>query len=197
MKNKGKIIFILLFSALGLTSCEGTPFTSEDFTSRISFNVWDFLAVFLAFIVLLLIAFFFAYKPVKQFIKDRGDYVEGKIKEAEKREEESRGLTEEAERNVAESKKSALLIVEKAQEDANAQKQEILAQAKLEAQQEKEKAQQEIAQEIEASKDEIHREIVSVAMDASSKVLGREVNDEDNRRLVDDFVNDLKKDDQE
>ena len=197
MKNKGKIILVLLFSALGLCGCDSAPFTSEDFISRISFNVWDFLAVFLAFIVLLLVAFFFAYKPVKKFIKDRGDYVEGKIKEAERREEESRGLTEEAERNIAESKKSALLIVEKAQEDANAQKEEILAQAKLEAEQEKQKAQQEIAQEIEASKDEIHREIVSVAMDASEKVLGREVNDEDNRRLVDDFVNDLKKDDQE
>ena len=195
MKNKGKITILLLFSALTLTGCDGAPFSSEDFLSRISFNLWDFVAVFLAFIVLLLVAFYLGYTPVKKFIKNRGDYIEGKIKDAETREEKSRGLVEEAEHTVAESKKSAVLIVEKAEEDAKKQKAEILAIAKEEAKQEKEKTKQDIAQEIEASKDEIHREIVSVAMDASKKVLGREVNDEDNKRLVEDFVKDLDKED--
>ena len=195
MKNKGKIILVLLFSALTLTGCDGAPFNSKDFISRISFNVWDFLAVFLAFIVLLLAAFYLGYKPIKKFIKDRGDYVEGKIKAAESREEKSRTLVSEAEKNVAESKKSAVLIVEKAQEDANKQKEAIIAQAKEEAKQEKEKAKQEIAQEIEASKDEIHREIVSVALDASEKILSREVKEDDNKRLVEDFVKDLEKED--
>lgn len=197
MKNKGKIILISLLAIISLTSCSGSPFPggSEEFTSRISFNLWDFLATFLAFVVLVLIVFFFGYKPIKAFIKKRADYVEGKIKTAEEREEKSRGLVEEAEKTVLDSKKSAVLIIEQAREDANKQKDLIIQEAKDEANQEKIKAKQEIAQEIESSKDDIHREIVSVAMDASKKVLGREVNSEDNKRLVDDFIDELNKED--
>lgn len=191
MKNKGKIILLILLSTFSLTSCDGVPFSSEDFTSRISFNVWDFLATFLAFVVLVLVVFFFGYKPIKEYVRKRGEYVEGKIKTAEERELKSQGLVKEAEENLASSKKSAILIVEKAREDANKQKAEILEQAKQEAKEEKIKAEQEIAQEIESTKDEIHREIVQVAMDASKKVLGREVNSKDNEKLVNDFINDL------
>lgn len=197
MKRKIPLFAVSFISALALSSCGKAPFDKDSFLSKLFPQPWDALAIFLAFIVLLLVAFYLAYKPVKKLIKDRQDYVSGKIKEAEDREEKTRGLVLEAEKNVGESKKTAQQIIEKAQEDANKQKAIIIADAKKEAELEKEKAKQEIAQEFEASKDEIHREIVSVAMDASSKVLGREVNDEDNRRLVDDFVKDLKKDDEE
>ena len=194
MKRIGKLIIPLL-SILTLTSCDGQPFKSEDFTSRIFFNLWDFLAVFLAFIVLVLVAFFFAYKPIKKFIQNRGDYIEGKIKDAEEREKKSRTIVEESEKTLLESKKSAALIIENAREDANKVKDEIVAEAKKEAENEKQKAKEEIAQEIEANKDAIHEEIVDVALKASSELLSREVNSKDNKRLLNDFVNDLKEED--
>lgn len=195
MKRKLSLISVSLLGLITLSSCGEAPFDSQSFLSKLFPQPWDALAIFLAFIVLLLVAFFFAYKPIKKLINDRKDYVEGKIKTAEQREEESRSLVDEAKKNVNESKKEAAKIIEKAQEDAKKEKSAIIAEGKREANLEKEKAKQEIAQEIEASKDDIHREIVSVAMDASSKVLGREVNDEDNKRLVSDFIDDLKKDD--
>lgn len=195
MRNKGKIVILSILSLFALTGCNPFPGGSEEFTSRISFNVWDFLATFLAFVVLILVVFFFGYKPIKAYIKKRSDYVEGKIKTAEEREKNSQSLIDEANKNVLESKKEASLIVEKAKEDALKQKTLILEKAKEEAEIEKQKAAEEIAQEIESSKDDIHREIVSVAMDASKKIIGREINDEDNKRLVDEFVKDLNKED--
>ena len=85
-----------------------------------------------------------------------------------------------------------MAIVEKAKEDANKERQAILDKAKEEKAAEIKRTKEEIAQEIEASKDEIHREIVSVAIDASSKVLEREVNKKDNEKLIDSFIDDLK-----
>ena len=193
MKKIGKFLPTVFISIILLTSCQSDPFTSEDFTSRIFFNLWDFLAVFLAFIVLLLVAFFIAYKPIKKFIKNRGDYVENKIVEAESREEASRNLISEGEQYVKDSKKEAALIVSKARDDANKVKDEILEKAKEEANLEKEKARSEIAMEIEASKQAIHDEIVDVALTASEELLNREVSKEDNKRLLDELVNDLDK----
>ena len=151
MKRVKRFFPLLILTPIFLSSC-GDPFKPEDFTSRIFFNVWDFLAVFLAFVVLITVAFFFAYKPIKKFIKNRGDYVEGKINEANVREEKSRNLIIEGEQIVKESKKEATAIIEKANIDANKQKDEIIAKAKSDANREKEKAREEIALEIENKK---------------------------------------------
>ncbi len=193
MKRVGKIFPLIILSTLVLSACSGSPFNMEDFTSRIFFNVWDFLAVFLAFVLLMLVVFFVAYKPIKKFIKNRGDYVEGKISEAETREEKSRNLISEGEAYVASSKKEANQIIEKAKNDALMQKDEILESAKQEANQEKEKARAEIALELEASKKAIHDEIVDVALVASEELLKKEVSTKDNKRLLDDFVEGLNK----
>ncbi len=191
MKKIGKFIPLIILTTLSLASCKGSPFNPEDFISRISFNVWDFLAVFLAFIILITVAFFVAYKPIRKFIKNRQDYVEGKIVEAESREEKSRNLINEGNTYVSESKKEANRIIEKAKLDANKQKDEIIEQARKDAGLEKEKARQEINLEIEANKQMIHDEIVDVALNASKELLSREVNSKDNKRLLDDFVNEL------
>lgn len=195
MKNKKvlKLSIILMMSFL-MSGCSDVPLDSSQFLERISFNLWDFLAVFASFIVLVLIGFFFAYKPVKEYIKKRGDYIEGNIKKAEERELKTRNIVSQAEENVKNSQKEALLIIEKAKDDALKEKEQIIAEAKDEAQKQIEKAQIDIASEIEKSKDDIHKEIVDVALSASSKILGRSLNDEDNKRLLDDFVNDLNKD---
>ncbi len=47
--------------------------------------------------------------------------------------------------------------------------------------------------ELEAQ-DKIKKEIVSVALDASKELLGREVSSEDNNRLLEEFIEDVKKD---
>ena len=191
-KSKLALLGLSATFSIGLTSCSGI--SKEDFIDKLFPNPWDALAVFLAFIVLLLAVFYFSYKPVKKLIKQRGDYVEDKIKTAETREKESQKLLNEANEEIKAKRIEAMGIVEKAKEDANKERQAILDKAKEEKQAELQRTREEIAQEIEASKDEIHREIVSVALDASSKVLEREVNKKDNEKLIDDFIDDLKED---
>jgi len=189
-RSKIAIIATFMGSSLVLTGCE--PLTSDDFMQKLFPNPWDALAVFLAFVLLLIAVFFFAYKPVKNLLKKRGDYVENKIKDAETRELESQKLLDEANEEVKVKKIEAMDIVEKAKGEALQERNAILEKAKEEKQAELEKAKEEIAQEIEASKDEIHREIVSVAIGVSSKVLEREVSEKDNEKLIDSFIDDLK-----
>ena len=189
-KSKLALITMSTLATGSLTGCSGI--TKEGFIDKLFPNPWDALAVFLAFIVLLLAVFYFAYKPVKKLLKQRGDYVEDKIQTAEKREKESQKLLSETNEEIKAKKIEAMGIVEQAKEDALKERQAILDKAKEEKAAELQRVKEEIAQEIEASKDEIHREIVSVAIDASSKVLEREVNSKDNEKLIDSFIDDLK-----
>ncbi len=183
---------LLMSSIVASTFLSGCDVSIGDITEKLFPNPWDALAVFLAFVVLLIAVFYFAYKPVKKLLKQRGDYVEGKIKSAEEREQKSQQLLSDANEEVKAKKVEAMGIVEKAKEDAQKERAAILEKAKQEKEEEIKRTKEEIAQEIEASKDEIHREIVSVAIDASSKVLEREVNKEDNEKLIDSFIDDLK-----
>ena len=184
-------LFPLFLAPVVLASCEGKPFEQEDFLHYLFPNPWDALAIFLAFIILLLVVFYFAYKPVKKLLKQRKDYVEGKIKNAEQRELDAEQKVKAAEKQIVASRQEAMEIVEQAKEDALKEKERIALEAKTLREEEVKKAKEQIAQEIEASKDEVHKEIVSVALDASKKVLSREVNSKDNEKLIDDFIKDL------
>ena len=188
-KSKLALLGASMVASFSLTGCD---VAIGDLTEKLFPNPWDALAVFLAFVVLLIAVFYFAYKPVKKLLKERGDYVEGKIKSAEEREQKSQQLLSDANEEVKAKRIEAMGIVEKAKEDAQKERAAILEKAKEEKAEEIKRTKEEIAQEIEASKDEIHREIVSVAIDASSKVLEREVNKKDNEKLIDSFIDDLK-----
>ena len=77
----------LLFASLAILSDSGvdsTPFDKDDFISKIFPNgMIDFVIQLLGFVVLLLIVFFIAYKPVHNLIKRRRDYIEGNLRESE------------------------------------------------------------------------------------------------------------------
>lgn len=190
MKRALKFVPIALLAPF-LAGCNTV--SKDDFISKLFPNVWDALATLLAFIVLLLVAFYFGYKPVKKLIKKRGDYVEGKIKDADEKEKQATKKMEQADLKIKDSSVEAMEIIEKAKQDALKEKEKIALEAKLAREAEVKKAKEEIAQEIEASKDDMHKEIVQVALDASKKILSREVNSKDNEKLIDDFLKDLDK----
>jgi len=71
-------------------------------------------------------------------------------------------------------------------------RQQMLTEAKLEVEKERARALSEIELAKTEALDEIHQEIVEVALDASKKVLEREVSEKDNRRIIEDFIKEVK-----
>ncbi len=85
-KSKLVISTFLCASAISLSSCDAIDQEKfkSDFLDNLFPDPYDALAIFIAFIILLVAVFFFAYKPVKALIKKSGDYVEEKIDDANK-----------------------------------------------------------------------------------------------------------------
>ncbi|MBO7121577.1 MAG: F0F1 ATP synthase subunit B, partial [Bacilli bacterium] len=79
-------------------------------------------------------------------------------------------------------------IIAKAKGDAEVSAESIIKNANEQAEARQRAADEAIAQAEEKSRRAIREEIVNVALDASKAVLGREVNKEDNAKLVDEFV---------
>ncbi len=173
-------------------STSSPPFTGEDFLRKLFPNFWSFLINFLALGVLFLCVFFLAYKPIKKFVQKRKEYIADNLKDSEESKAKYEGLLKDSDSVVIDAKKRADQIVKEAQADANAEALRIRENANDEASRRLKAADEEIKQARKKAQKDIRDEIVNVAMDASKAVLGREVNEEDDHRLVKDFIDDLK-----
>ena len=193
MGKQRKLLWILLpAAAVSLCACQGSPFTDADFTSRIFPNgYWDFLIQLCAFVLLLLIVFFLGYKPLRKMLKKRKDAIETMVADTERNQRIAREAAQTKDATIQEGKDEAGRIVASARAQAEAERQAILTRANEEAEARRRRADEDIAAAREASREEVRREIIDVAMLASETLLGREVNSEDNTRLVEGFVDSM------
>lgn len=178
---------------IAVTIGEDTPITNEDILKKLFPNGWSFLINFLALIVLFVVVYFIAYKPVKRNIQARKDYVEHNLRDSEKAKAISERNAAEGQAVIDDARKEGESILKKAKEDAALSSKAIVDEAKLDASRKKKEADEAILQAEEASKEKVRREIVDVAMAASRQVLSREVKKEDNEKLVSDFVDEVGK----
>ena len=174
--------------AIFASSGEGAV-DKDDLVSKLfPTNPWDVVIQISAFVILLLIVFFIAYKPVRKLLQQRSEYVEGQITSAEEANKVAQATASKKEETIEEGKKEAARIVKEAKEEASKEATRIIAEAKDEATKRRIRADEESEEAKEASLQEVKENIVDVALAASSKVLEREVSKEDNERLISDFV---------
>lgn len=192
MKRR-KLIF-LLPTFLFLTSCDVSgELNADTFLGKLIPNWVSFVVQLSALLVLILVVIIFGYKPIKKIIKKRQDYIESNIKEAE----QSKAVWKENElkskETVLASDRTAANIVAEAKANAVIERNKILEQTQEDVAKMKLEAENDIARmELEAQ-DKIKKEIVNVALDASKELLGREVSSKDNNRLLEEFIEDVKK----
>ncbi len=151
----------------------------------------SFVMQIAAFIILLVIVIFVAYKPVKRILKQRQDYIEKEISDAEKDKATAAINLAQSEETILASKKNASQIIEDAQNQALVRREEILAETRQLVEKMKLDAEADIARSRQEALDEIHKEMVEVALLTSSEILKREVNDKDNARLAKEFIESL------
>ena len=117
-----------------------------------------------------------------------GAMADAQISDAEKAKEEALTMKAEYEQNMAQAREKANDILANAQKTASAQSEEILQEANLQAKAIKAKAESDIAQERKKAVNDIKNEIGSMAMDIAGKVIEREISEEDHRKLIDEYI---------
>ena len=163
----------------------------DDIVSKLIPNWTSFVVQLAAFLVLVAVVFFFAYKPVKKIIKTRQDYIDENIKQSELAKSRANDNIIKSEETLTESHKHANEIIEEAKKDAEAERSRLLEETSALITKMKIDAENDILQSKEEAKEEIRKEMVNLALEASSEILSRNVNTEDNARLADEFIRSL------
>lgn len=154
-------------------------------------NLLSFVVQFLSFLVLILVVFIFAYKPVKKILKKRADYIENEIKEAHESNLAAEKNVVKAKEMVTSSKVQASEIIARAEKQGQERYDMMLVSANNEIATMKKEAEKDIERAKEEAIQDIRNEMVNVALSASEEILKREVDSKDNKRLAEDFINRL------
>lgn len=156
-------------------------------------NWFAFLVQLISLVLLLVIIFIFAYKPVKKLLNARAEYIEKEVKDAEEDKRIARENAVKSEQMIVDSKKTASEIIESANQRAIKEAEEIKEETRNEISRMKKAAEVEIEEAKAQSLKDIHDEMVDVALYASEEILGREVDKSDNEKLARNFINSLDK----
>lgn len=168
------------------------PFNPDDFVNKVfPNNIWELIIQISAFVVLLLIVFFLGYKPVKRMMKKRADFIQNELDEAMEKNKIATEAAMKKDETIAEGKEEASRIIAAAKAQANLEAENIRRNAVEDAAKAKKKADEEIELAKKASIRDTQKEMIDVALAASSAVLGREVNSDDNSRLVSEFIDSI------
>jgi len=141
------------------------------------------------FFILLAIVYKFAYNPINAMLEQRTATIESSLKHAEDVKSEIEEMRKETQANLAESRKEAQDIISRANKAAEEAKNEILTKAKEEAENMKNKATAEIQAATEQAKMELRDTVSVLAVTAAAKILDKEINEADHKKMVEQFIN--------
>lgn len=157
----------------------------------ISVNLWQILISLINLILLFLIVKRFLYKPVKAILAQRRQEVEGHYEAARLAKEQAEADRVEWDAKMATADEQAQDMLKTAAEQAKLRADAIVDDARRKADGIILFAQAEAEQERRKAEQEIRREIVEVSGALTEKMLGREINSDDHRQLIDSFLDDL------
>ena len=164
---------------------------SGEYLELISLDIWHIVASVLNLLILTLILKRFLFKPVQKTLEDRQGQVDRIYREAE----DSRAKAEEDKALYSEKLAGAIEeaegIVRSASQRADRQSDEILAEANRRASDTVKRAEEEIEQARKKAMDELKNEVADISVQIAENVVGRELNGEDHRELIDSFIDNL------
>ena len=148
------------------------------------FTLFNFIAVFL-------VLKHFLFQPVMTLIKERQDEIDNMYKDADEAKASAEALQAEYQQKLSVATETSERIVKEALIRGQNKEEEIIRQANAEASAIMDKAASDIAQEKKKAINDAKDEISGMAMAIAEKVVGRELNEKDQEKLFDEFINEL------
>ena len=161
------------------------------FESFIGINFWTAFFVLMNTLAIFFVAKKFLFVPVKNMIDSRQKEIDAMYDAAGAAKESVQALENEYKEKLAQAQQTSDRMVKDAVARGQNRQDEIISQANPEARTILDKAAADIAQEKKKALNDAKNEISELAMAIAEKVVGRELNDVDQAKLVDEFINEL------
>jgi len=154
----------------------------------LDFSFWSIFWAVFNVIVLFILLRIFLFKPINKIRDERTRTIQNDLDSARKAKDEAEELRQQYENSISDAKEQANQIMIKAHEDAESERAAIIRKSQEEADRIVADADKTIENERKRVLRQAQSEIADLAIEAASKIIGENVDDEKNRKLVDKFL---------
>ena len=142
----------------------------------------------ITFLVVFLVLKKAVWKPVLAALDERQQVITGALAGAERARDEAQAAVEEHRKALAGAEAEARQIVGQAREAAEQVGANVVEEARAQAQQTVEQARRSIESDKRAALAELRREVADLAIKAAGAIIDANLDNETNRKLVDDLI---------
>ena len=162
-----------------------------EFQSFIGVDFWTALFTLLNFLAVFFVGKRFLWGPVTKMVQERQKEIDDMYSEADTARASAKAMEEEYQGKLSDARATSEQIVRDAVSRGQAREEEIIRQANAEASAMMDKAAADIALEKKKAINDAKDEIAGIAMEIAGKVVGRQLSDADQAKLVDQFIDEL------
>lgn len=145
------------------------------------------------FVVVLFVLKKFAVGPIVSGLQAREDRINASLEKAAEIEKATRELAETNRLALEEAQRQAQQIVSESRESGKRAAQEIVDKAHAEIESQKERFQREIRLETDKARASLRQDAVDLTLEATARLMGRMLDKDDQRRLVEEALTDAEK----
>ena len=149
--------------------------------------IWTLVCFAITFFVLRR----YAFGPIQKLIDERRQKIRESLDEADRARSEAHKLLEEHHALVARARGDAESILAEARKVAESTRERLKEEFDAERVRRVEETRREIEAETRRSIEQIRSEVADLTLEATSKVTGKVLDDEDHRRLIEEAIGDL------
>ena len=157
----------------------------------ISVNIWAILASLANLLILTLIVKRFLFKPVKKIVDARRAAIDNDYAQAQAARDQAEESRQNYEAAMAAAKQTSDQIIADATRTAEYRSNEIISEAREKATEIRRQAEADAVLERRKAEDDMKHEIAEVSTQLTGKLLQREINEDDHKKLIDSFLSDL------
>lgn len=163
----------------------------EKYLSFVSVDLWTTIFTWGNLVILLLLMKKFLFKPVRAVIEKREQEITKMYEDAEQKEAQASEMKASYEASIANAKAEAGEIVKNATAAARKTEEQIISDAQTRAEAMLTKAQAQIEADRIKTIESVKSDISGMAVGIASKVIEKDINEDDHRKLIDEFINEL------
>lgn len=152
---------------------------------------WTALFTLLNTLTVIFVGTKFLFKPVMKMIAERQKEIDDLYADADSAKQQASALEDEYKQKLSVAQQTGERLVKEATERAHVREEEIIRQANADADAIMRKASADIAQEKKKAINDAKNEIADLSLAIAGKVVGRELNKDDQSELIDRFIDEL------
>jgi len=146
------------------------------------------LAQMINFVIVLLVLYKFAYKPILKILNERTEKIEKGLKDSDAATKKLEKISLEEKEVLAKAKKEAQEILKKAEGTAKINRETSITETKQEAEKLLENTKEQIEREKERIMSEIKGEVAQLVVAATSKVIEEKIDPEKDKELIEKAI---------